>query len=90
MSSIAVAADAWTAIYAAESGVTIGLQNVSEHDNMLVRFDANAADTDDATAPADILAPHEYRTYALVSGDKVFGRPYMPGKFALIANLRTP
>jgi hypothetical protein len=90
MTSIAIAADAWTSIYSAESGVTIGLQNVSEHDNMLVRIDANAGTSDDATAPADILAPHEHRTYTLASGDKVFGRPYMPGKFALVANLRTP
>jgi hypothetical protein len=59
MTSIAIAADAWTSIYSAESNVTIGLQNVSEHDNMLVRIDATAATSDDATAPADILAPHE-------------------------------
>lgn len=90
MSTIVIAADVWTAVYTAESGVTIGLQNNSMHDNLLVRIDASAADTDAATAPADILAPRAYRTYPLVSGDKVFGRPYMPGGLALVATLRTP
>ena len=46
MTSIVVAADAWTAVYTAESGVTIGLWNRNDL-NMLIRVDANASTSDD-------------------------------------------
>ena len=75
MTSIVVAADVWTPVYSASSGVTIGLFNRSG-DNMLVRIDASAnKDTDAATAAADVLHAYETRTYPLVSGDVVIARP---------------
>ena len=91
MTSIVVAADVWTSVYTASTGVTIGLCNRSG-DNMLVRVDASAnKDTDAATAAADVLRPYETRAYPLVTGDKVIARPgSMPAGIALQLTLRTP
>ena len=92
MTSITVAADAWTAVYSAESGVTIGPCNRNDL-NMLIRVDANASTSDDPEAAADVLHASDYRTYALVSGDKVIARPdvgSMPAGIALQLTLRTP
>ena len=91
MSSITVAADVWTAVYTASTGVTIGLCNRNDFD-MLIRVDASASkDTDAATAAADVLRPYETRAYPLVTGDKVIARPgSMPAGIALQLTLRTP
>ena len=93
MSTIAVAADQWTDVYTASTGVTIGLCNRSA-DNMLIRIDASAnKDSDAATAAADVLHAYETRTYPLVSGDVVIARPdvsSMPAGIALQLTLRTP
>lgn len=91
MSTITVAADVWTAVYTAAGTVTIGLCNRMGH-NMLIRVDATAATTDAATAAADVLHPGDYRTYPLISGDKVIARPdvSMPSGIALQLTLRTP
>ena len=89
MSSVALVADAWTAIVASAAGaMTIGLENTDGH-VVLIRVDANASSGDAATAGADSLAPGEYRTYPLATGDKVFGPPTLAGVAASVT-LRTP
>jgi hypothetical protein len=88
MTSVTLAADAWTSILAAAGTATIGLQNAAGH-VVLIRIDASAASGDAATAPADSLAPGEYRTYPLLNGDKVFGRPTTAGIPATVT-LRQP
>jgi hypothetical protein len=88
MSSVALAADAWTSILAAVGTATIGLQNTAGHP-VLIRIVASAVSGDAATAPADQLAPGETRSYQLVSGDKVFGRPTTAGIPAAVT-LRQP
>ena len=74
MSTIVIAADAWTSVIASATAGTVGLNNRSGT-TMLIRVDANLnISTDAATAPADQLAPGEYRAYALASSDKVAAR----------------
>jgi hypothetical protein len=88
MTSVALAADAWTSILSASGTQTIGLQNIAGH-TVLIRVDATATSGDAAAAPADVLNPGEYRTYAVIDGDKVFGRPTTAG-IATAVTLRTP
>ncbi len=78
MSKVNVPADTWTLGYSAADSVTVYLQNTSQNGAMLVRVDATASSGDAATAPADILNAYDARSYALVSGDKMFLRPLLP------------
>ena len=88
MTSVTLAADAWTSILSASGPATVELQNAVGH-TVLIRIDASALVGDAATAPADELAPGELRTYPLLDGDKVFGRPTTAGIPAAVT-LRQP
>ena len=88
MTSVTLAADAWTSILSASGPATVELQNTVGH-TVPIRIDASALVGDAATAPADELAPGEYRSYPVLNGDKIFGRPTTAG-IAAAVTLRTP
>ena len=89
MSTITVAADAWTSVIASATAGTVGVCNRSG-EVMLIRIDAGLnTSTDAATAAADQLAPGEYRSYALASSDKVAARMANAGVSGALT-LRTP
>jgi hypothetical protein len=89
MSTITVAANAWTSIISSATAGTVGVNNRSDQ-VMLVRVDASLnTSTDLATAPADQLAPGEYRSYTLANSDKVAARMIDVGVSGVLT-LRTP
>jgi hypothetical protein len=88
MSTI-VLADAWTSVISSATAGTVGVCNRSG-EVLLIRIDAGLnTSTDAATAPADQLAPGEYRTYALATSDKVAARMAGAGVSGALT-LRTP
>lgn len=75
MTTTALPASAWTAIYTASGAVTITLQNQTPASAIRVRIDPSASIGDALTAAADIMQPFEVRSLTLATGDKVFGCP---------------
>jgi hypothetical protein len=75
-SSVTAAADGtWTAVYTAAGTVTLNLQNRSTSLGLLVFVDASGTTGDSLDKAAEHLNPGEFRSFPVVSGDKVFARP---------------
>lgn len=67
----------WTSIYTAAGTVTLNVHNRHHACDLLIRVNGSStAATDAADAAAEMLRPFASMQLALVSGDKVFAKPY--------------
>lgn len=67
----------WTSLYTAAGTVTLNVHNRSHNVQLLVRVNgASTAAGDSADAAAELLQCGATMAIALVSGDKVFAKPF--------------